>query len=96
MEQNPSWEADSRSDSQEVARLLWNPKTHYCVYKESINGPYPEPDESSAQLPDLFRKIHSNNILPSNPTTDFSLFSLLYAVIAQSVNNGLRAGRLGF
>jgi hypothetical protein len=32
MEQSPS-EADSRSTSQEVSLLLWNPKIHYHVHK---------------------------------------------------------------
>jgi hypothetical protein len=33
MEQSPSSEADSRSDSQEMLHLLWNPKVHYVVHK---------------------------------------------------------------
>jgi hypothetical protein len=33
MEHGPSWEADSRLASQEVSRLLWNPKVYYRVDK---------------------------------------------------------------
>jgi hypothetical protein len=33
MDHSPSWAADSSSANQEIPRILWKPKAHYCIHK---------------------------------------------------------------
>jgi hypothetical protein len=55
MEQNPSWEDDSRIASQDTVRTIWNPKAHYHVHKSS----------PVLNLPSYAIEIYLNRIIPS-------------------------------
>jgi len=74
----PSWEANSSSASQEIPRILWNPKIRYHVHSilpfltnlSKINPVH-------VHQTDLF-KIHSNIILPCKPTYSKWLLSFRF------------------
>jgi hypothetical protein len=74
MEQDPSWEANSHSASQEIPHLLWNPKVHYHAQNTPPLVPILSHMHPVHILPSCFPKIHSHVIFPSIPRSSEGLF----------------------
>jgi hypothetical protein len=58
MEQSTSWEANWFSASQEIPRILWNPKVHYRIHK------FPPPACILSQIDPVRTPI----LLPKDPS----------------------------
>jgi hypothetical protein len=61
-QQGPSWSADSRSASQSIFHLLWNPKIHYRVHKSKPLDPVMSQKNPAHILKPYSFKIHFNII----------------------------------
>jgi hypothetical protein len=74
MEQSPSWQVSRFTASQEITRIVWNPKVHYRIHK----CPPPVPILNQLDLvhtrTSLFLKIHLHITFPT--TRGFSKWSI--------------------
>jgi hypothetical protein len=74
MQDSPPWEANNHSDTQEIPRLLWNPKVHYCVHNSTSLIPILSHVNQIYYFSPYFLKIHSNIIIESTPgSSEWSL-----------------------
>jgi hypothetical protein len=78
MEQSSSWEANWFAVSQEIPRVLWNPKVPRRTHKRPPRIPILSQPNPVLTPTSYFLKIHPNIILPSTPGSPQRSLSLRF------------------
>ena len=81
MERSPSLEYNRSSASQEIPRILWDPKVHYRIHN-ARTCPYPEPYQSSPCSPS--RTLQPRSIPRDKSQVRFPLLELYHTISPSS------------
>jgi hypothetical protein len=81
IELRPSWEAANCAATQELPRVLWNPKVYYRLHKSPPLVPILSQIDPIPPIPSYLSKIHFNIVHP--PTSWSSQWSLSFWISHQ-------------